>query len=249
MACPAAEFLKEACRFNADYKQRTNFKRFMNRVRKTFQVESSDSSSNPLSSSKWYTEHSAVKSSDPRNHQLMVMTGDSFEVAEQFAQSIIPSNTVRGTMSDGGIKNAFNYLREIGFFGENAPSIPHDEFPSAHDRRMMALGAAMFSHIRAFKNFQKHCLPGTAANQVQDQLEEAYGAEAKPIDLFGDFMDDMCDTLTKLSMAKGETIAQRYEKSNPNPASVMPINSGFDSDEINQGKQQSFENKLQQRKP
>ena len=146
MACPAAEFLKEACRFNADYKQRTNFKRFMNRVRKTFQVESSDSSSNPLSSSKWYTEHSAVKSSDPRNHQLMVMTGDSFEVAEQFAQSIIPSNTVRGTMSDGGIKNAFNYLREIGFFGENAPSIPHDEFPSAHDRRMMALGAAMFSH-------------------------------------------------------------------------------------------------------
>ena len=39
MASPAAEFLKQAFRANADFKQRTQFNRFMNRVRKTFQIE------------------------------------------------------------------------------------------------------------------------------------------------------------------------------------------------------------------
>ena len=224
LATPAANFLRESSGASWEFKQRKDFKLFMKHVKRIFKVESSDGADHPLRSNQWYVKQRAFPHGTPRNHQLMVMSSDAFNVTKQFAKVIIPDDdNSRDVITDGAAQLAWLHCLRMGVLGPEDEAEAPNAFPTDRDRRSMIVGAAMAFQIEAFKSFQLNYVPGSAAPDLQQHLETSIRDNANPCDIFNDFLHKTCELLTKMTTVKGDSLAQHFNRTNKNYA-IMAVN-------------------------
>ena len=225
LATPAANFLRESSGASYEFKQRKDFKLFMKHVKRIFKIETSDGADHPLRSNHWYIKQRAFQPETPRNHKLMVMSSDAFNVTSQFAKLLLPTDANdRNVITDGAAANAWTHCLRMGILGPEEDAARPLGFPTARDRRAMAIGAAMAFQLDAFKSFQLNYVPGTAATDLQTHLENSIKDNATPCDLFNDFLHQSCELLTKMTTVKGDSLAQHFNRTNKN-YNVMAISS------------------------